>query len=141
MISVERWLKLIAVIHIIGGVILPFMVFTPLATSYFEHLLNAFPDSDIESLRFLVGVFGPTVASWGLLFYCAVGKAFQSKTPRDWWLLFAAVMVWLVFDTTFSLFFNITTHLYINGLVAIIILLPLLKLKAHFQGKGSNDAS
>lgn len=134
MAGVEKWLKFIAIIHIIGGLLLPFIVFTPIDTPYFEHLQKAFPQGDLASMKFLIGVFGPTVASWGLLFYYAVCKAFQSKTPRDWWLLFAAVMVWLVFDTTFSLFFGITAHLYINGLVAIIILLPLLKLKAHFQG-------
>jgi hypothetical protein len=137
----EKWLKLIAIIHIVGGVLLPLVVFTPIATPYFEHLLETFPQGDLASMKFLIGVFGPTVASWGLLFYYAIDKAFQNKTSFDWWLLFAAVMVWLVFDTTFSLFFNITAHLYINGLVALIILLPLLRLKAHFQGKVSNDAS
>jgi len=141
MTGVVKWLKFIAIIHIVGGLLLPLIVFTPVATPYFDHLLKTFPQGDLTSMKFLIGVFGPTVASWGLLFYYAVGKAFQSKTPRDWWFLFAAVMVWLVFDTTFSLFFDITAHLYINGLVAIIILLPLLKLKTHFQGKGGNDAS
>lgn len=132
MLSVEKWLKLIAIIHIVGGVLLPLIVFTPTSASYFEHLQKAFPQADLTSMKFLIGVFGPTVASWGLLFYYAVGKAFQSKTPRDWWLLFAAVMVWLAFDTAFSLFFNITAHLFINTFIALAISLPLLYSKPLF---------
>mgnify|MGYP000397943997 FL=1 len=73
----ERWLKLIAIIHIIGGVLLPLVAFTPIATPYFQHLLETFPQSDLSSMKFLIGVFGPTVASWGGLFYYAVDKALE----------------------------------------------------------------
>ena len=141
MAGVEKWLKLIALIHIIGGVLLPLVVFTPIATPYFEHLLETFPQGDLTSMKFLIGVFGPTVASWGILFYYALGKAFLSKTEKDWWFLFSTVMIWLVFDTAFSLFFHVTAHLYINSLVALLTLLPLLALKPHFKRKGNTDAS
>lgn len=141
MAGVEKWLKLIAIIHIIGGLLLPFVVFTPIATPYFEHLQKAFPQGDLTSMKFLIGVFGPTVASWGLLFYYALGKAFLSKTQKDWWFLFSTVMIWLVFDTVFSLLFNVTAHLYINILVALLTLFPLLALKPHFNRKENTDAS
>lgn len=129
----EKWLKGIALIHISGGILLPIMVFTPIAGSYFDHLLQAFPQGDLTSMKFLIGVFGPTVASWGLLFYYSVGKAFQSRTSKDWWFMVFAILVWVVLDTTYSLNFDISSHLYINGTITLLLLIPLLLHKSQFS--------
>lgn len=84
-------------------------------------------------MKFLIGIFGPTVASWGLLFYYNVSKAFESKTAQDWWFLIFSILIWSVLDTTFSLYFGVASHLYINGLVALLLLLPLLLQKSQFN--------
>jgi len=129
----RRWLQTLAVIHIIGGLLLPVMVYTSLATPYFTHLQSAFPDSNPESLRFLIGVFGPTVASWGLLFFYAIGKAFESRTRKDWWFLVSAVLIWSVIDTAFSIANNVFAHFYLNGAVLALLLIPLLLTNKHFK--------
>lgn len=129
----RRWLQTLAVIHIIGGLLLPIMVYTPLAAPYFAHLQNAFPDSNPESLRFLIGVFGPTVASWGLLFFYAIGKSFESRTSKDWWVLVSAVLIWSVLDTSFSIAHNVFAHFYLNGLVLVLFLVPLILTRKHFN--------
>ncbi|MBD3653358.1 hypothetical protein [Kangiella sp.] len=131
----KRWLQTLAIIHIIGGLLLPIMVYTSRATPYFTHLQNAFPDSSPESLRFLIGVFGPTVASWGLLFFYAIGKAFETQTNKDWWLLVSATLVWAVLDTAFSIANNVFAHLYLNGSVLVLFLIPLLLTKKHFKSQ------
>ncbi|MCW9027947.1 MAG: hypothetical protein OQJ80_03355 [Kangiella sp.] len=129
----RRWLQTLAVIHIIGGLLLPVMVYTSLATPYFTHLKSAFPDSNPESLRFLIGVFGPTVASWGLLFFYAIGKAFESRTMKDWWFLISAVLIWSVIDTVFSIANNVFAHFYLNGLVLVLFMVPLLLTRKQFN--------
>ena len=129
----KRWLQTLAVIHIIGGLLLPVMVYTPLAAPYFQHLQIVFPDSNPESLKFLIGVFGPTVASWGLLFFYAIGKAFESRTRKDWWLLVSATLVWAVLDTAFSIANNVFAHFYLNGIVLVLFLLPLILTRKHFN--------
>lgn len=131
--TAKRWLQILAAIHVIGGLLLPILVYTPLAAPYFAHLQNAFPDSNPESLRFLIGVFGPTVASWGLLFFYAIGKAFETRTRKDWWVLIDAVLVWSVIDTTLSIAHNIFAHYYLNGIVLILFLAPLILSKKHFN--------
>jgi hypothetical protein len=133
--TAKRWLQTLAIIHIIGGLLLPLMVYTPLAAPYFAHLQNAFPDSNPESLKFLIGVFGPTIASWGLLFFYAIGKAFESRTRQDWWLLVSATLVWAVLDTAFSFANHVAAHLYLNGSVLALFLIPLLLTKKHFQSQ------
>lgn len=129
----RRWLQTLAVIHIIGGLLLPIMVYTPLAAPYFQHLQTAFPDSNLESLQFLIGVFGPTVASWGLLFFYAIGKAFESRARKDWWVLVSAVLIWSVLDTAFSIANNVFAHLYLNEIVLVLFLVPLLLSRKRFN--------
>ncbi|MHC9509780.1 hypothetical protein [Kangiella sp. M94] len=131
--TAKRWLQVLAIIHIIGGLLLPIMVYTPLAAPYFQHLKIAFPDSNPESLRFLIGVFGPTVTSWGLLFFYAIGKAFEGRTMKDWWLLVSAVLIWSVLDTTFSIAHNVFAHFYLNGIVLVLFLVPLILTRKHFN--------
>ncbi|MBD3667284.1 MAG: hypothetical protein HUJ16_04955 [Kangiella sp.] len=131
----RRWLQTLAVIHIIGGFLLPVMVYTPLAAPYFQHLQSAFPNSNSQSLQFLIGVFGPTVASWGLLFFYAIGKAFETQTKKDWWLLVSATLVWAILDTLFSVANSVVAHLYLNGSVLVLFLIPLLLTKKHFKNQ------
>ncbi len=129
----EQWLKTLAVIHILGGLALPLLVFTSIPDSYFLSLETQFPNSNPESLRFLIGIFGPTVASWGILFYYAIHKAFQARTSKDWWFLVGATLVWVILDTSYSLHFKILSHLYINSIMLTLILIPLLLVKNGFK--------
>ncbi|MRX27550.1 hypothetical protein [Kangiella sp. HZ709] len=128
----EKWLKALSIIHIVGGLLLPILVFSHWSDSYFAQIAQQFPDSNPESLRFLIGIFGPTLASWGLLFYFAVSKAFESLKQKDWWFLVAAILIWGVLDTSYSLYFNIQAHLYLNGFVILSLLLPLMFTRKYF---------
>lgn len=131
--TAKCWLQVLAIIHIIGGLLLPILVYTPLAAPYFALLQTALPDSNPQSLKFLIGVFGPTVASWGLLFFYAIGKAFESRTRKDWWILVSAVLIWSVLDTAFSIVNNVFAHFYLNGLVLVLFLVPLILTRKHFN--------
>ncbi len=129
----KKWLKTLSIIHIIGGLLLPVLVFSPWSYSYFAQIAQKFPDSNPESLRFLIGIFGPTVASWGLLFYFAVEKTFETRKAKDWWFMIAAILVWGVLDSAYSLYFDIGVHLFINGLIVTLLLIPMIIVKGDFR--------
>lgn len=129
----EKWLKLVAILHIIGGLLLPMLVLTPLLETYFIGIEQSFPNSNPESLRFLVGIFGPTVASWALLFFYSVSKAFHSKTFNDWLYLVLALLVWALIDSVYSFYFGIYSHIIINAVVFSSLLIPLLLVRKHFK--------
>src|SRR6185503_15860118 len=40
-----------------------------------------------EEVRFLLAVFGPTIASWGVLFYALVRAFFRNPSKASWWAL------------------------------------------------------
>ena len=62
MLYAKRWLQLIAIAHIIGGLMLPVVVQLDIAQPYFRLMANEFALSsqqDLLFLQFLVGIFGP----------------------------------------------------------------------------------
>lgn len=129
----EKWLKLIALLHIIGGLLLPLLALTSFLDHYFIELQSVFPNSSQDSLRFLIGLFGPTVASWGLLFYFGIDKSFRSKARRDWSLLVIALLIWSILDSAYSLYFGIQSHFFINSFVLLSLLIPLCLVRKHFK--------
>lgn len=131
----KKWLQFVAIAHIVGGILLPLLVFSSLSHAYFEQTLTRFPNGDINAIKFFVAIFGPTVASWGLLFLYALDKAFRDRTSKDWWFLLVSILVWGVLDSGLSFYYLIYSHLVINGIALLMLLLPLLIVKKHFIAK------
>ena len=62
---------------------LPVVVQLDMAQPYFRLMANEFALSsqqDLVFLQFLVGIFGPTIASWGVLFWAVVTQSFALPT-------------------------------------------------------------
>lgn len=101
MARIQYFLQIVAFLHIVGGLLLPFLVYTPVFYPYYQHLAQAF-DRETSASRaevgFLVGLIGPTIASWGVLFLYTVNSAFADPNPRAWWSIVIACMVWAPYD-------------------------------------------
>ena len=129
-----RWLLLMGAGHVLLGIVLAFAAHLPLTQGYFDYLYAArglplpSPEQQVP-LRTLVGLFGPTVASWGLLF-CALLVIYRRHglgliKP----VLIAALLLWSLLDSAFSIAFGFTLHAYLNGAAALAMGIPLLALK------------
>lgn len=127
-------LQLIACAHIIIGLLLPVIVHTSVFSGYQQHLMKALAmtSDDINGIRFLVAILGPTVASWGMLLFMAINHAFAKSTPVSWWMIMIACSVWAVYDSLLSLYFGVYWNSILNLMVFISILIPLLKVKSAF---------
>ena len=80
--SAKQFLSLLAILHIIVGLTLPFLVNTRLFNYYNEQMLGAFNTSSIESLelgKFMLGILGPSIASWGVLFFIPCPACIQYR--------------------------------------------------------------
>jgi hypothetical protein len=136
--GVKRWLQLIAVGHIVLGVLLPLVVQLELVRPYFDMMAQVFALKNNESaslMRFLIGVFGPTVASWGVLFWAVVTQSFRMRSKSGWWLMIAAAVVWAVYDSVYSSLYGLWIHAVINGAVFVAIVLPLWWVRREFDEK------
>ena len=129
-----RWLLLVGLGHVGLGVALAFAAHLPLTQDYFDYLFASVssvpPTTEYQALlKTMVGLFGPTVASWGLLF-CALVTLYRQHGHRLIKpALYAALLVWCVLDSGISLYFGLDLHAYLNSAAALSLALPLFWLK------------
>lgn len=131
-----RWLLLVGFGHIALGVVFAFSAYLPLTQGYLDYLSasisNSPPAAEFEGLlRTQVALFGPTVASWGILFCTLVILYRHSQQRLIKPALYAALIVWSVLDSAISLSFDLNLHAYLNSAVALSLALPLYWLKPH----------
>ncbi|MBC9250195.1 hypothetical protein A9179_07900 [Pseudomonas alcaligenes] len=129
-----RWLLLVGLGHVGLGVLLAFTAQLPLADFYFQHLYASFAVADAPTayqqlLSTLVRLFGPTVASWGLLFTLLVHLYRQHGHALIKPALFAALLLWCVLDSAISAYYGLFLHVYLNSAAALSIAVPLCFLR------------
>ncbi len=132
---IKKFLQLIAFLHVVGGILLPFLVETPVFNVYLQHLAHAFnfenKGAGVE-IRFLVGLLGPTIASWGILFLFAINTGFANPGPRAWWFIVIACIVWAPYDSWISLNHGVYLNAIFNCIVFVCIMIPMLIVKKVF---------
>ncbi|MGE8362265.1 TIGR01777 family oxidoreductase [Pseudomonas sp.] len=130
-----RWLLAVGIGHIVLGVVLAFAAHFSITDDYFQQLYASTGSADLPSaaydslLRTMVGLFGPTVASWGVLLCVLVSLYYRHGHAVIKPALFVALLVWCVLDSSISLYFGLTMHAYLNSAAALSIAIPLLLLK------------
>lgn len=124
------WLQAIGAGHIVLGVALALGGQTALLAPYFDTFLEQFGlplgDAAARSMaQSLIQLFGPTVASWGLLFCGLIYLYRQRGEACSKWLIFAA----LPLDCLLSARHGLYLQVYLNLCVGLLIALPLVLLK------------
>jgi len=129
------FLQLVAIAHILGGIFLPLLVNSPLFATYNTLLYQALgAETTVQNsaINFLMGLFGPTIASWGVLFLYVVSTAFKNPDPKGWWAIFLSCIVWAPYDSLLSIQQGIPINAFINLVSAFAILIPLFMARKHF---------
>ncbi len=163
----QRWLELVAIAHIFGGLSLSFNWPVSLWSEYRYELFQVFKLTDMVSdeinaiVEMLTQLFGPTVASWGILMFYLVrqvgGKSVFHNASSDNSIQFynqeksvalrissadiliLATLLWFVLDFAISMNFGMILHLIINTAAILSILLPLIFLRLKLLEKGASD--
>ena len=130
--TARRFLQLYALLHVAGGLLLPWLVQTALFDPYFATASAALHLPDTTSLRFLSGLIGPTIASWGLLFFLLVQQAFAHPSRRLWWGMVLAALLWAPYDSLLSWQQGISANVLLNLISLAALLIPLLCVRRHF---------
>ena len=133
--KIKIFLQMIAIAHIVGGILLPFLVNTPLFATYNSLLYQALgfeAAGQNAEINFLIGLFGPTIASWGVLFLYVVSTAFKNPDKKGWWAIFLCCLAWAPYDSLLSIQKGIYINALINLISALAILIPLFMARNHF---------
>ena len=132
---IKRFLQIIALLHIVVGLCFPWIVESSLFDYYKQHIDQVFnidQDNARQQASFLIAIFGPTIASWGVLFLFVIYSSFSSPTPQAWWALLLACMVWAPYDSFFSLLNGVYFNAIINAIAFVMMVTPLLIVRKHF---------
>lgn len=131
----KLFLQLIAIIHIAGGILLPCLINTPVFETYNTLVYKAlgFDTARVNpEINFLLGLFGPTIASWGVLFFYVVTSAFKRLDQKGWWAIFICCLAWAPYDSLLSIQKGIYINALINLVSALAILIPLFMVRKNF---------
>ncbi|MET1257066.1 hypothetical protein [Aliikangiella maris] len=127
-----RILQVVAIIHIVAGLALPFIAQIEWIG---EGLVNlVFTDLTLTSAvykkaLYIIALFGPTIASWGILLWLLVQSYCAQPTKQKWLGINLAILVWFIGDTLFSMINGIHQALVLNGLVMLSLLISLWKIR------------
>ena len=133
-------IKLVAIVHIVLGMLLPFLAQTEIVASLLVDAM--FIDIALSheahlQAAYIIALFCPTVASWGILLLVLFLSFIESPSKQKWLGLIAAVLVWYIGDSIYSLINGVATAFLLNSLVAISLLMPLWKLRKLTREKNA----
>ncbi len=113
-------------LHVVAGLLLFLTAFLP---GVQDSLAGAAGLTDDNYSRFLFAVFGPTVASWGVLFGVVVRQFIEYPSRRLWNAMVLAVVIWAPLDTSLCLYYGVYGGVVVNALVTVLLLVLLFKVK------------
>ena len=134
----QRWLFVVGVIIAIFGALM-----AKLSGAYVFDLFNrqidpafwgaaAVGESAKEFQKWVYGVWGATIAGWGVFIAFIAHYPFANKEKWAWNCIVTGLAVWFVLDTTLSIYHRVYFNAAFNSALLILAGLPLAVTKKHF---------
>ena len=128
----QRLLILLAIGHIAAGLLLCLLYFvTPLHTPLLRAVYISQPAvlDNAAQLIFWLCILGPTIASWGILFFALIHQYFLTPTAFLWRSMAAAILIWAPLDSLLCTLNGIYAGAIGNIAVTIVFLVLLFRVK------------
>ncbi len=135
----QKWLFVVSVFISIFGVLMAFLNGTPIFELFNRQIDPAFWGTNpVEAnarafQQWVYGVWGATIAGWGIFFAFIAHYPFRHKEKWAWNCLAAGLMVWFVLDTSLSIYYRVYFNAVFNTLLLILVALPLLGTRNGFS--------
>ena len=138
----QKWLVGVSIYLVVFGILLAFF-----SQSQFMHvLLNQYidpsfwPDNQISAgtmqyKKWVSGVLGAIVASWGILIAFIAYYPFNLRERWAWSSIAVAVMFWFFVDSGCSLYYNVPINAVVNLFTLVLFVVPLFFTRKYFYGE------
>lgn len=133
----EKWLLLVAWGHVVAGIAIPLIAYST-GFDYYSALLHrafwpgeAVPAQTVEFQRWIVALFGPTIASVGVVMVYLVRAGIRTGERWPWTAILFAMAVWAPGDIGLSLMRHFQLHVWIDVATLLAIVPAVLILKAR----------
>ena len=130
------WLYAVAVIHMLVGLLLPWLADAVFFRAY-HHGIEAFfwggaapPPAHAQQLWW-IALFGPTIQNVALWLAALIHFGSKYKSAFAWWALIIGIAVWAPQDMWISLRADCWTHVWMDCVAIVSLIPPLLWLAWH----------
>lgn len=133
----QNWLLALAWLHLAIGLAIPFIAYSALFDYYSALLQAAFwpgqsvPAETLSFQRWIVSLFGPTLASIGVVMIYLVRAGIRTNESWPWNAILLALLVWAPGDIGISLLKDFRLHVWIDAIALLAIVPPVLLLRAQ----------
>lgn len=126
----EKLLKLLGLAHIFGGLLLSTLLFIePLHPLALKVIYGSTSVANQSQIFFWLSILGPSIASWGVLFYLAVCLYFDQPSPQTLRMMVASILIWAPLDSALCIYNGIFVGAIGNALVVLIFLILLYRVR------------
>ena len=124
----QKLLLAIALAHVAVGLGLAALPLVPSVHSGLAAMIFG-TGKATEEVRFLLSVFGPTIASWGVLFYALVRAFFRNPRRESWWALVLSIAIWSPLYSALCAYYGLYAAIAVNAVVAVALLGLLISVR------------
>jgi len=134
----QRWLLVVGVVVSVFGVMMALLSGTPLFDLFNRQVdpafwsTNAIDDVARQFQRWIYGVWGATIAGWGIILTYIAHYPFNRKERWSWNCLVFGLLVWFVLDTSLSVFYKVYFNAVFNTTLLILAGLPVVFTRKEF---------
>jgi hypothetical protein len=134
----QRWLVGVGLVAVFG-LFMALLNGTPLFALFNDRIDPVFwggqaiPAAGQAFRGWVYGVWGATVAGWGILVAFIAVYPFKQRECWAWNALAVAVGAWYLLDTGLSLYFGVIFNVFFNTLLLVLAGLPLVFTRRAFQ--------
>lgn len=129
-------------LHVIGGMLLPMIVASPLLDGYHQDIAAAFwgaapvPAAALALQRWWMALFGPTVQAAAIWMGALAWIGARHRLPFAWGALIAGLLLWAPQDMLISLQAGAWRHVWLDAAALACMLPPLACLVILDRKKG-----
>lgn len=134
----QRWLFVVGVVVSVFGVMMALLSGTPLFDLFNRQIdpafwsTNAVDEVTRQFQQWIYGVWGATIAGWGIILTYIARYPFSKKERWAWNCLIFGLLVWFVLDTSLSVFYKVYFNAAFNTVLLILGMLPVVFTRKEF---------
>ncbi len=134
----QRWLLVVGLTIALFGIVMAFVSGTLLFDPFNRQIDPAFWGTNVvgdiarQFQQWIYGVWGATIAGWGIFVTYIARYPFNKKERWAWNCIVFGLVVWFVLDTSLSFFHKVYFNVAFNMGLFVLAILPVVFTRKDF---------
>ena len=134
----QRWLLAVGIAVAGFGLLMAFAAGTPLFDIFNRQIDPVFWTGTVDGAarqfqHWLYGIWGATIAGWGIVLVYIVHYPFAKKERWAWECVAVGLVVWYILDTFLSIYYGVLFNVAFNSLLLAAAVPPLMMTRRAFR--------